>query len=164
MAAPDYLTWDGSVALNEAPRRPSTDDLGRDDLEDDLEEPPNETTDPTAAGWNQRSKQIAAISKTTDTIRISVGFSSGAPFVSKIATPQSTLVTGDLTVVDNATGDTTITWAANTLPAALVEPHGATLNTAHGSIWAEAVANGVRVHTANLAGSATDLPFTVCIG
>lgn len=63
-----------------------------------------------------------------------------------------------------AHGDITITWPANTFPASLTKPKGATLNTnlgAHSySIGVTAISNGMRV-TTNQDTTPTDIPFTV---
>lgn len=159
-----YYTFDGDEENDIAPHRPGTEDVGYDDLVDDAGEPPNPRTDPNAAAWNQRSKQLVGLAKVAASLKLTVTFSGGTPAVAKFSYPGTVLELADFTVVDNGTGDTTITWPENMLAPSIVDPHGVTLNTAQGMGFAAAVTNGVRVTTVNPSNAATDIGFTVEIG
>jgi hypothetical protein len=78
---------------------------------------------------------------------------------------RTTTVIGDFTVTDNGTGDTTITWPANTFPPPAYKPK-ASLNSDVAALAPVAfyVSNGVHVKTRNSAGTLTDMDFTVDIG
>jgi len=167
MAAATFLTWDGlSGASPEVPRRPSTDDMGGDDLIDDTENPPG-TDMPTAGGWNQKVDQIAALARVVSPCKISIRFSIGVPYVYKFATAASSaaITISTFTVTDNGTGDTSITWPANTFPPHEVEPHSLTITEDveidRARIYS--ITNGVRIKT-KLGATATNANFTFGLG
>lgn len=167
----DYYTYDGDSTTGTAPHRPATDDLGYDDLKDLATDPPNQRTHPTSRAWNQRTQNGVGLNRMATMLKLSVTFSGGDPAVAKMAFigNATTLEMGDLTVVDNSVGDTTVRWPADKLAPALVEPYGLTLNDVStiGSGGAATVSSpspGVRVVTQDIDGVAADIPFTICIG
>lgn len=160
--APDFLTWTGDGGEN-TPRRPSTDDLGGDDKQDDAEYPPDDVQMPTAAAWNQLVKQAAALAQCVPACVLEVRFSGGAPFIARVTSPNPAIVAATFDVTDEGTGDTTIEWDANTFPPAPVSPSGLTVlsdTTTAVSAVVEEVANGIRVRTMD-DGSPADLAFTI---
>lgn len=160
MPAADYLTWDGDGGSN-LPRRPSTEDLGGDDKVNDAEYPPDDVEHPTADGWNQKVKQIAALSKVAEACKIEVRYNAGAPFIARVTAPGTNIVTTTFTVTDMGVGDTKIEWPANTFPPHQLSPTGLTaLSTglAVGSV--EEITNGIRVRMFDLLGPA-DVGFTI---
>ena len=155
--APAQLTWDISP-----PRRPSLSDVGNATLIDHASEPPSKATMPYADQLNQWAKQVERLAAMTAGVGLSVTFSAGVPSVSQFIAMRTTTVIGNFTVTDNGTGDTTITWPANTFPPSALGPAPA-LNdtTVGGGITASLVANGVRVITWTGAATPADRPFTV---
>jgi hypothetical protein len=162
MAAIDYLSWDGDATTD--PHRPSTDDLGGDDKLDDAEYPPDPVEHPTAAGWNQIVKQVAALARGAEAAKIEVRFVAGVPAIARASGPSSAIIPALFTVIDNGVGDTTITWPANTFPTHQCSPTGLTLLSSlldlSGSV--EEIVNGFRVRTRD-AGAFADVGFTICI-
>lgn len=162
--AAEHLTWEGSD--DEDPRRPSTDDLGGDEKQDEDEFPPDDVTDPTATGWNQIVKQIAAIAKVTPSAKLEGRFNAGAPYLARVTAPSSNVTTETFTVTDEGTGVTLIEWPAGTFPPDQISPNGLTLLSALTTrleAHAEEVSNGVRIRTFSN-GTAADVDFTICIG
>lgn len=167
MAAPAFLVFDGGtdVSGTQLPRRPSTDDLGGDKKQDDNEFPPDDVEHFTAAGWNQIVQVVAALAKTIAVCKLEIRFVTGAPYVARASAPGTAIALGTFTVTDNSTGDTTITWPANTFPPAACSPTGLTLLSSSTAVLdghVEEVTNGVRVRTKS-AGAATDIPWTLVI-
>jgi hypothetical protein len=165
MTAPEFLTFDGGIGDEgpELPRRPSTEDLGGDDKLDDAEHPPDPVEHPTAAGHNQMVRVIAALVKTAAVCKLEVRFSGGTPYVARAPALGTAVTLTTFTVVDNGTGDTTITWPANTFPAAACSPSGLTLltnSTAELSAGVDEITNGIRVRTRS-GGAVADIPFTI---
>ncbi len=165
MGAPNFLTFDGGTGDDgaELPRRPSTDDLGGDAKQDNNEAPPDDVEHFTAAGWNQLVKVVAALSKTAPACKLEVRFSSGAPYVARAPALSANVTLAIFTVTYNGTGDTTVTWPANTFPPSACSPTGLTMlvtSSADRGADLEEVANGIRVRT-KAGGSAADIPWTV---
>jgi hypothetical protein len=155
------LSWE-LAAGDGGPRRPSLADVGGAKLEDDTKRPPNRSKHPYANQLNQWAKQIAAMGQVVPSLILSVEITAGAPAVVAFACPRGDLEIGDFTVTDNGTGDTTITWPADTLPPELTRPE-LTINQDTGALvggTAVSVTNGVRVRTYNASG-ALNLHFTV---
>ena len=165
MAAADFLTWDGDSGNGINPRRPSTDDVGGDNKQDDPEYPPDPDEHFTADGWNQKAKQIPALAKVAAACKLRVRFTAGAPAILQATGPRSTVAPGIFTVTDNGVGDTSITWAANYFPAHVCSPTGftfigsATPTTAF-SHQVEEITNGIRVRTFD-GSTPTDLDFAL---
>lgn len=167
---PDFCVFDGGTGDEgtELPRRPSTDDLGGDEKLDDAEFPPDPVEHPTAAGHNQLVKVTAGLAKTAAACKLEVDFNSGVPFV-KAASALSSLVSLATfgTPTDNGTGDTTVTWPANTFPPETVSPNGLTLYSSATQPTAgqvEKVTNGIRVRTFLWNGSAwalSNIPWSI---
>lgn len=159
------LPADNTLALT-PPRRPTEDDFGGTERVDDALFPPNPVTMPTAADYNERGRMLAAVWRMAPVAILPMTFIAGAPTK---GTPQSgnpALTSATFTVVDNAAGDTTITWPADTFPAAVRPPQAEVDDPAHGS-WlhptCEPVTNGVRVKTRNSAGVLADVGFTLVL-
>ena len=157
MVAPDTLTWD-----IDPPRRPSLDDVGGATLQDHASKPPDKATMPYADQLNQWAEQIERLAAMIEGVGLSVTFAAGTPSVSQFVAMRTTTVIGDFTVDDNGTGDTTITWPANTFPPSVLGPI-VSINSDSDALAPRAflVANGVRVKTKDSAGVAADLNFTV---
>lgn len=156
MSIPVLLTYDIVP-----PRRPSIDDVGGAAFQDDQKNPPNQATMPSSAMENQNEMQVQAAHKVLPVCVFSIKFTTGTPSLDSFSTLSSLPITGTFTFVDNGTGDTSVTWPANTFPTAINKPKGGITGATIGQIAVEAITNGVRVRTANAAGAATDLPCTV---
>jgi hypothetical protein len=158
----NFLSWNGDEENNVLPRRPSTNDMGGDDLENDELAPPG-PGDPDATAWDAKVREIAAVAKTASAAKVTVTFSGGAPQWELFAAPGS-VTTDDLDLVDAGTGVTEITWPANTFPPASVWPHGLTF---HADVvgYAEPITNGVRILSyGRESGDPANGDFTICIG
>lgn len=168
MPAPSFNTWEGGTGDDgpELPRRPSTDDLGGDAKQDNTKYPPDDVEHFTAAGWNQKVKQLEAMARVVPACVLEVRFNAGAPYVARCsAASRNVSISTFGTPTDNGTGDTTIAWPANTFPPAVLSPSGLTLlvtTSADRAGDVEEVANGIRVRT-KAGGVATDIPFTIQI-
>lgn len=163
MAAAEHLTWN-SVS-GEAPRRPSTDDLGGDEKQDDQEYPPDEVEHPTAAGWNQKVRQIAALARVASACKIELRFDAGTPFIARVTAPGTDIDVGTFEVIDDGDGVTTIEWPANAFPPHTLSPTGLTVFSDSSdpcSGHLEEITNGVRVRTFEN-GVAADLMVTFSI-
>ncbi len=155
------LSWELEAA-DGGPRRPSLADVGGATLEDDTERPPDKSKHPYSNQLNQWAKQIAAMGGVVPSLVLSVEITAGTPAVVAFACPRGDLEIDDFDVDDNGTGDTTITWPADTFPPELTRPT-VTINQDTSALVggnAVAVTNGVRVRTYDGSG-AEDLHFTV---
>jgi hypothetical protein len=164
MSAAEHLTWDGD-GDDESPRRPSTDDLGGDQKQDDAEYPPDPVEHYTAGGWNQIVRQLAALAKVTAAAKLEVRFDSGAPYIARVSSPRSDVEIDTFTVVDNGDGDVSVTWPADTFPPHACSPTGLTLISSASAVvdgHVEEITNGIRVRTRS-GGSATNVPWTITI-
>lgn len=163
MAAATELTWNGPGS--DDPRRPSVDDLGGDQKQDNAEYPPNEVEHYTAAGWNQLVDQVAALAKVAASCKLEVRFSGGTPSVVRVSCPGTNITTATFTVTDNGTGDTTVEWPANTFPPHACSPTGLTLiSSAIGDAFSghvSEVTNGIRVQTFENPDTQTDVDWTI---
>lgn len=161
MSAAEHNTWDGNV--DELPRRPSTDDLGGDAKQDDEEFPPDAVEHFTAAGWNQIVKQLAALARVAPAVKLELRFDAGAPYLARVSSPRSDVAIATFTVVDNGTGDVSVTWPADTFPAHVCSPTGLTLLSNAAAVvdgHVEEITNGIRVRTRS-GGSTADVPWTI---
>ncbi len=159
MAAADTLTFDISP-----PRRPALDDVGGAALIDNALRPPRGSTMPTAAQLNQWALQIQRFGGIVPVALLSVRFTAGVPSLDSFACLPTAPITATFTVTDTATGNTTITWPANTFPSALVKPMVTiTEDIAALAPIALLVTNGVQVKTRNAASALTDMAFTVAL-
>ncbi len=162
MPAAEFTTWNGDPDNDEAPRRPSTDDLGGDQKEDDAEFPPDDVEHFTAAGWNQIVQQIAAMARVAAACKVELRFDSGDPYIARATAPSDNVSADTFTVTDEGAGVTLIEWPAETFPAHQCSPTGLTLFSSSTSVVTghlEEVTNGVRVRT-HVAGVATDVVCT----
>jgi len=145
------------------PRRPSLEDLGGDDYEDDPEFPPDKTTMPNADEHNERARNQTGINRVLYVALLHVTFSGGNPSIANVRGMRTALVSGDFVVTDNAAGDTSITWASSVLPASPVPP---TVSLAQDveidRVRAYLITNGVRVKT-KLGATGTDCGFVLLI-
>jgi len=104
-------------SYDETPARKPTDaDVGGTAKLDDAEFPPNPVTDATAADYMQIGQLARRAAIMSPTVTLVVHFTGSTPAISAVYTKIATLVAGSFTVVDNGTGDTSITWAAGTFP------------------------------------------------
>lgn len=155
----DYYVYDGDDGSNTDARRPSTDDVGGNGLEDFPGEAPDPRYAVNGEAENQRNNCIAGHARTQASIILSVRFSSGNPFIYKQTNVASSPIA--VTDTDNGVGDVSLTWPAGAVPPALVEPTATVNGSTPGIATTEIIANGVRVRVFDLAGDAADLPFTV---
>lgn len=171
MAAAERLTFDPVIVdgvVTEAATRPSLEDMGGARFEDDTTNPPPHDGVKFLYDdlLNQLQRQVAAMGRLIPSARITIAYSGGTPSIAKLVTMASNLVAADFTITDNATGDTTIAWAAGKLPAVESDPSVAILRgSASGVLVAELTAptaTSVRVKTLD-DGVAADLRFTVDI-
>ncbi len=167
MAAPDYFTWDGDPPNSILPHRPSTEDCGRDDLENDPENPPDPEIHPTAEGHNQVVQQVVGMSKSVTAAKIEVRFTAGAPAIYRITGPRTGLVVGNLEIFDDGPGVTRIKDTLSIFPARAMAPGGLTIidDTAApaGVQWGQVVEvapNEIRVRTF-VGVTPTDLNFRI---
>lgn len=145
------------------PRRPGINDVGGGELEDHPKAPPNPKTHPTAGGLNQTAKLLVALDKVTPVISVSVGITGGNPSVLLVTHKRESTVA--VTVVDNGVGDTTVQWAKGTFPTPIRRP-GADVNGATPAMFSvepfsDVDHDGVRMRTADAAGAAVDVDFSV---
>mgnify|MGYP001381364014 CR=1 FL=1 len=159
MAAKAYLTYNGDPPNSIAPFRPTKDDFGGDELQDDQEYPPDPQTQPTADAWNQKVAVEAAHARVVPVLIVGIKFTAGAPVVEWFSTVSETLVSGDLTITDNAAGDTSIEWPADTLPPPLAAPEASVYEDVEiDRVRAYPITLGARVKT-KLGATGTDASF-----
>jgi hypothetical protein len=160
----DTLSWD--LPSNEGgPRRPSLDDLGGAQLEDD--DPNPDPSEPSADPFNQMTMQASAIAKVVNAALVNVQFTAGTPAVAQVTAAGSAVDVPTFTLTDNGNGDTTVTWPAQssppTVPLPVANAIATAVSTSSRLITTTAVTNGVRVRTWNAAGTATDTDFSLYI-
>ncbi len=158
MATPTTLVYDLAP-----PRRPGIGDVGGGAKLDDQEYPPDAVTMLTAADENQAENLLVAYGKVTPAAVFSLRFSAGAPILDIFSCASSLPTLGSFTVVDNGTGDTSVTWPANTFPSPVAPPFGGLTGATVGMMAVEAITNGVRVRTLGSGGAAADLACTVVL-
>ena len=170
---PEFCVFDGGTGDEgaELPRRPGTDDLGGDQKLDDAEFPPDPVEHPTAAGHNQNVKVVVALARTAAACKLEVDFNgSGVPFVKAVTALGSAVAIATFgTPADNGTGDTSVSWPANTFPIEGISPNGLTLyssSTQPTTGHVEKLTNGIRVRTFLWSGSAwalSNIPWSINI-
>jgi hypothetical protein len=114
---------------------------------------------PTAADENQQENLIVKAHSVLHVLGGSVHFSGSTPSLSQITSMAAVATIGGMTVTDNGTGDTSVTWPSTWFPTEVMDPEASLTGATAGMISCEQIANGVRVRTKNAAGTATDLPF-----
>lgn len=154
MAAPNANTF--SLP---SPRRPGSDDFNGIAKEDDQEFPPDPQTQPNADEWNTIEYVTLALGRVCPLLVLSLNDSFA--YVGS-ASPNENLTFSAFTIAVNGTGDVSITWPANTLPASSIQPIAA-LNSGPGMIEAAQISNGVRVKTYDQTGAAASKAFTVSL-
>jgi len=156
MASPNANTFSLTPA-----RRPGLDDFNGASKIDDAENPPDPATMPNAAEANTVQRTLIGVAKVVHVLVLTVDFTAGAPVVVSYGDATEKLDVGDFSLVDNAAGDTSITWPAGTFPTAIADfLLTVTADVAIDEQRAFAITNGVRVVTKN-GGVATDARFTL---
>ena len=150
------------------PLRPGIGDVGGGAKINDVLNPPDPQTMPTAEDANQTAKQLVALGSVAAMAIFEVTIAAGTPSITALTTVRTDKVVGDFTVTDNGVGDTSIDWAAGTFPAKTTQPvisvfedadhRGAVaFNTASGGT------RGVRCKTRDGAGALADRNFVVMV-
>lgn len=171
MAAAKRFTFDPVIvdgAVTTPAARPSVEDVGGARFADPPKNPPSH--DGTLYIYddllNQLQKQVAAMARMVPSARLTIAFSAGAPFISKLETMSSILLAADFTITDNSPGDTTISWAAGKLPPVGCDPmFSLNKGALSGVLVAELsvpTPTSVRLRTLD-DGVAADIRFTVAI-
>jgi hypothetical protein len=159
MSAATSFTYDANP-----PARPSLDDLGGDDFEDDPgAPPPKDGRMPYADEYCESKRNLAGVNRVIHTAIVHVVFTGGTPSIANVRGMRSTLLPTDFTPTDNGAGDTTITWASSLLPASSVPPTvSLTDDVEIDRARAFLVTGGVRVKT-KLGTTGTDCAFVLLI-
>lgn len=145
MADSSTLTYE-----QDPPRRPTLDDLDGGQCENDAEDPPVPGIDPDANAMNQRDKLIVGLAALTPAAWLHVTFSGGTPTKAACGGMRqggAALTLADFTVVDNGTGDTSITHAGGKLPPKTWPPFAFVVGASASSIATESLTTGARVRT-----------------
>lgn len=163
MAAEETSTWDIDIAVGGA-RRPTLADLGGADfLDDDDYPPPRDGSEPYATEYNQSKKQAFAAGQMIPSVRLTIDFSGGNPFIDKLMAPGTAIVAGDFTLDGTTTGRLVISWTAGKLPEMVCDPQVSlnvdTANDCSISV-AKLTATSVRVNT-RVNGVLADARFTI---
>jgi hypothetical protein len=155
MPTPTQCTFDITP-----PRRPGITDVGGGAKVND-----GEISDPagmpTAEDDNQHQNLIVRYGTVVPVCIITVHYAAGVPSINKVAAVSTAVVSGIFTVVDNGVGDCSITWPANTFPAAMADAVARIASATIGMISCENISNGVRVRIKDSAAAAADLNFVV---
>jgi hypothetical protein len=122
MTLSSIVTYD-----QDAPRRPTIDDLGGGAFQDHPQYPPNPTEHPSAGMFNQASKQIVAIARMTPSLKIQVEFIAGFPQITQLVTTGTTIKLSHFFITHNGDGDTTILLPPSKYPSQLTRPSGLTI-------------------------------------
>lgn len=167
MSAPDYLTWN-FVLPGQPARAASLDDLGGAQLEDNAAYPPIPPEMPYAAQLNQWAKQLGGVNRVVTALDLEIQFLGGVPTIVNATGMSDQLTTtfcvANFVVVHVGAGDVTIAWTVGMLPAPRAKPRAwHTDVTAAPQPVAVPTVNQVEVHTWNLTGTPTNLPFVVSI-
>jgi hypothetical protein len=128
MAAEVTNTWE--ILTGAGARRPSLDDLGGAQFQDDLTDPPPKTgEDLYADAVNQLWMQVHALARVVPLARLTIDYNLGVPFIDALQAPSTLLgaggalgAGGSFTIVDNGNGDITIRWAIGVLPTTGCDP------------------------------------------
>lgn len=165
MTAPNVSPWDDPAGAH----RPGADDFNGAAFADDPDDAPDPATQASAALVNTICLTLLSLGKVAPNARVSVRYASGAPVIDSFTAAPSGPISSTFTPVRTSggagSGDVTITWPAGTFPTAAGQPSACVNVAGAPAAWnvsATNVTNGVRVITA-VAGTATDLPFTVSI-
>ncbi len=158
MTAAETYTYD-----DVPPRRPSLDDLGGADYENDPLAPPDHRTMPNAEATNEGARSLAGLNRVSPVAVLHVTFPAGAPAIQSVRGARTSIAPSDFTVTDNGVGDTSITWSANLLPASTMPPIATLAEDVEiDRLRAYLVTGGARVKT-KLGASATDCAFELVL-
>ena len=145
------------------PYRPGTNDFNGNAKTDAIDRP-DPVTMPNAPEWTELCALAIAYGRVISAAKVSVKYVTGSPALDSFCAPGSNVVSGTFTIARTgggaASGDISITWAANTFPPQSVQPSARLNGTTPGIICCSSITNGVRVVTQDHTGAATDLPFT----
>jgi len=117
MAAADDLTFDLVP-----PRRPTLDDLGGADFEDDDVNPPDPTSMPNAGEANVKAKTMAAVARVMPLAQVWVRIVSGTPVIYNAIFASTLLNDSSITLTDEAAGRVRLSWSPDAFPALAGEP------------------------------------------
>jgi hypothetical protein len=162
-ALDDTFTWDVPPTQGGA-RRAALADLGGAPVEDDIPSP-DKGKDVYAGLVNEIQRQVAGVNRVIEAARVWVRFRNGQPFVQGAVAMGSQLDASSFAVVQVSPGVVQITWGAGVLPPMVGEPT-VNLNSGPGmawAVWIPSTANGVEVHTTDVAGQPTAQRFVVSI-
>lgn len=144
------------------PRRPTIDDVGGGEYEDDADFPPD-PGDPDADSANQLGLLAVASHGTLEHTKLYVTVPGGTPTGSAIKSLRDDLLVGDFTLTDNGAGDTSIAHTGGKLPADSFPAEAYPVGDAGDcTITVASITNGWRVK-ARVAGTLTDTPFVLKI-
>lgn len=162
---PGYYVFDGDPDNNVPPRRPTVDDLGGAQFEDDPVMPPVPPHEKGARAENQQERVLAGVCQTAFALCVSVEFAAGDPVLVGYATVGNRLQTEDITLTDDGDGNTIVSWPAGMLPERTTRPI-LTLNEDEEIDRQRAILadDGLSVRVITKLGSTgTDCAFTVLI-
>lgn len=129
IGVPITCSWE-EIAANGGAYRAALSTVGGAQLQDDEDFPPSPDGDELdSATTNQIERQVAALNRTAIPLSITVDWSAGSPFIAAMTCPNSTLITSDITVIKNATGDVTLQWASASKIVPLVTDPSVTVNS-----------------------------------
>lgn len=172
MPAPNGSTFAGNPKASPPtaiPYRPNSNDMNGIGIQNDPNFPPNPATMIVAELANTWSAQLVDVSRVVPMLVISVTVGplainsiAAAPAVVQ-STPIGTTFTLARTGGGAGSGDTSITWPANTFASPITQPYVALNGTTPGGICISAITNGIRIVTVNMSNAATDLPYTAIL-
>jgi hypothetical protein len=154
-----------TVTFDESPpRRPALDDFGGADFEDDTSAPPERGVHPSAEDFNQACLVAARLAGIAFVAQVEVSFSAGDPVLANFVSLVAGVTSETFTLTDNAAGNTSIEWPANTFPAGVMPHAGLTIveDVEIDRARAIPITNGVQVIT-KLGATGTDAGFTLLI-
>lgn len=162
MASPTYFVFDGDGGAN-APRKPSSADVGGYAKLDDADYPPDPTTMLAAADWNQIARLIEGMGRLIGCATITVAAGVSAVITGAVGLGTG-ITTATFTLVRNGAGDYSITWPASKFPVTNIKATGLTIweDLLVTTAVALPITNGIRVKT-KVSGTLTDAGFSVTI-
>ena len=151
------------------PWRPGESDLDGFDKVDDAAYPPNPVTDPTAKGWVQMAQLVQKMAGLVPhtSLSVSVDNSLSVATVNSCTSLITGVTTSTFTAIANyPLANVTITWPAGTFPTAVRDPQAIMTGALSGNVVivsAEAITNGVKVHSEDGTGYGTGQNFNLDI-
>lgn len=142
------------------PHRPTLDELGGGEFQNDPVHPPKEGH-PSAEMFNQATKQVVALAKLAPSMKFQVEFDAGEPKITQFVALRSQLTIDDFQLFDNGDGNTTIAVDPAKLVPQLMRASGLTIV---GDVEIDRMrivteSNGWTIKT-KLGATGTDAPFT----